>query len=131
MRNMLLLVFVLTALAFALPAISAQTVPAQPSNLDYLSKKVVFKHESHADLECKACHHSYEGEGVILKCSHAGCHDVLDRKDKSVQSLYQAFHGKGSAEVQTCVSCHKEVAKEQKDRKKELTSCIKSACHPE
>lgn len=117
--------------AFALPNLYAVDAPADGIKMAYTASPVVFNHSTHKSADCTACHHTWDGSSEVKKCTTSGCHDNMDKKDKSVHSYYQTVHGKGGA-VATCVSCHKDFVKAgNKDRKKELTSCKKSACHPE
>ncbi len=132
MRKMIVSLFVSGALVllFALPSIS-QTAPAEDITMAYLPKKtVIFKHSAHKELDCKKCHHMWEKEGDPRKCTTSGCHDVFDSKDKTEHNLYKTIHGKGSDAATGCLQCHKEEAKKNKDKKKELTGCAGSYCHP-
>lgn len=113
----------------ALPALNAADAPADGLKMEKTDKPVVFNHSTHTSEDCKVCHHTWDGSAAIKKCSDAGCHDVMDRKDKSVNSYYQALHNR-RAERPTCVSCHKDVAGKDKEMRKKLTSCRGSACHP-
>ena len=115
--------------AFALSGLMAADAPADGSELAYLpSKTVIFNHSSHAALDCAACHHKWDGSSAVQKCTSAGCHDVFDKKDATVNSLYWIIHKSGQAN--SCLNCHKETAGADKDKKKELTGCSKSKCHP-
>lgn len=114
----------------ALPAVNAADAPADGLKMAKTEKPVVFNHSTHKANECKECHHTWDGAGAIGSCSEAGCHDVMDKKDKSVNSYYQAMHNKKAAHP-TCVSCHADVAGQDQEMKKKLTSCKGSACHAE
>ena len=118
-------------MAFSMAALNAADVPADGTELAYLEKIVVFNHSTHAAQACEDCHHMWDGSSDVQGCTTAGCHDIMDRKDKTVQSFYKVIHGKGSDEVASCLSCHKEVAGKDKDLKTKLTKCKNSACHPE
>ncbi|WP_461209699.1 cytochrome c3 family protein [Desulfocurvus sp. DL9XJH121] len=113
----------------ALPALNAADAPADGLKMANTKKPVTFNHSTHKGEDCKVCHHTWDGAAPIKKCSDAGCHDKFDKKDKSKNSYYQAIHSK-KASKPTCVSCHKDVAGADKDKKKLLTGCNKSACHP-
>lgn len=81
-----------------------------------------------AEQDCVVCHHLVEGQKVFKKCSSAGCHDVLDRKDKSVHSYYRIFHDRSLEN--SCLSCHARVIKTRPEKRQALTSCVGSSCHP-
>jgi len=118
-------------LAVALPALFAEEAPKESIELAYLPDlKVQFPHDKHCSIACQECHHKWDGEGKIQSCTDSGCHDVMDKKDKTEKSFYNIIHGKGSDDVQTCLGCHREEAKKDKDKRKQLTSCRGSACHP-
>jgi hypothetical protein len=127
----------LTALACAalvcvvgLPALMAQDAPTAETIMEYFPDKVVtFKHSTHQDVECTQCHHMWDGDGPIQKCSDDGCHNSFDRKDKSVSSLYQIIHSKGET-VSSCLSCHREEAGDDRDKMREMAGCRGSVCHP-
>ncbi len=112
----------------ALPALNAADAPADGLKLAATEKPVVFNHSTHKATDCKACHHKWDGAAPIQKCNNAGCHDVMDKKDKTVNSYYQAMHNKKAAKP-TCLSCHVDAAGKDKELKKKLTSCKGSACH--
>ncbi len=113
----------------ALPVLNAADAPADGLSMAKTPKPVTFNHSTHTGDDCKVCHHTWDGAAPVKKCSEAGCHDNMDKKDKSVNSYYQAMHSKKAAKA-TCVSCHKKVAGKDKAKKKQLTGCKKSACHP-
>lgn len=118
-------------LAVALPSIFAEEAPTEAIELAYFPNlKVIFPHDKHADLQCEACHHMWDGKAAVQSCTDSGCHDVFDKKDKTEKSFYNVIHGKGTAEVQSCLGCHREEAKKNKDMRKQLTSCKGSGCHP-
>jgi len=113
----------------ALPVLNAADAPADGLKMANTGKPVTFNHSTHASVDCKACHHKWDGAGAVKKCSTAGCHDKFDKKDKSVNSYYQAIHNKKPQGTQSCLSCHKDAAGSDKDKKKALTACKGSACH--
>lgn len=121
--------------ALALPSLHAVDAP-DGIMLDHFKAEknnlvVPFNHSTHADLECTECHHMWDGSSEIQGCTTEGCHDVMDKKDKSANSWYKVTHDRRT-ELSSCVGCHKEldVVKSDKAKKKELTSCRGSACHP-
>lgn len=88
---------------------------------------VVFNHSTHKEVkDCKECHH--EGKDN-QKCSDAGCHDILDKADKSPKSYYVAIHSM-TAKKASCLACHKKAAGDDAEKKKALTGCKGSKCHP-
>ena len=132
MKKCILSVFALLVLALALPAQAAQPdVPPDGLKLDKTKQPVVFNHSTHkTDMKCGDCHHVVEGKENYGKCGNAGCHDSMDRKDKSVKGYYRAMHEKSGTKFVTCQSCHLQVAEKFPDKKKELTACKQSKCHP-
>lgn len=132
MRTLLLSSLALLVLALSIPAFAAQpAAPADGLKMEATQKKVVvFNHTTHKELKCVQCHHMVEGKETFQKCASAGCHDNMDRKDKSERGYYQAMHGKDGKNVKSCVACHTEVAAAKPDLKKELTACKGSKCHP-
>jgi hypothetical protein len=110
----------------------AAEAPKTPSKLAYFPAKVVtLKHETHKAVDCKVCHHEPDfAKGKVKKCSEKGCHDSMDKNDKSEKSLYQAFHKKGGKN-KSCLECHTaEAEKLDAEKGKALKSCAKSVCHP-
>jgi len=113
------------------PALADQpAVPVGPLNMNLTKKPVIFDHADHQQQKCGDCHHKVDGKENYQKCATAGCHDVLGNKDKSVHSYYRIAHDRKVTEIQSCLSCHVEVAKAKPDMKKALTSCVGSSCHP-
>ncbi len=118
------------AAALTVPALAEQpAVPEGPIKMEYVKKVVTFDHKDHEEIPCGSCHHPVDGKETFEKCATAGCHDKLDQKDKSVNSFYRAMHDK-KGKFQSCVACHTEEAKKNPAKKKELTSCNGSSCHP-
>jgi hypothetical protein len=108
--------------AFALPSIMASDAPAGNVFKGFEwpdGKKAVasFDHANHK-MDCKVCHHKWDGAGPIVKCTNAGCHDDFKAK-KGDRSAYNAFHDR-KAEA-SCRGCHKNM-------KKGPTKCTE--CHP-
>ena len=108
----------------------AADAPAEGIKMNAMGGKtpVVFNHANHKAYDCKECHHKWDGSSAMQPCSAAGCHDVMDRKDKTSKSYFFIIHERKKAKLSTCLSCHSEVA--TKENKKEMTGCKKSACHP-
>lgn len=115
-------------LLFALPNFAAQNGPDNVQLKYFPKKTVVFNHSSHGK-DCKVCHHKWDGAAKIQSCAVAGCHDnVTDKKLKT--GLYQAIHNKKAKNPLSCLACHKKKAGKDKAKKKMLTGCSKSKCHP-
>lgn len=120
---------VLVAVALAMPAIAARpAAPEGPMKMALTEKSVTFNHTSHASIDCGVCHHEVNGAENFGKCSAAGCHDALGAKEKGKNSYYRIAHDKKIEN--SCISCHTKAAGQDKDKKKTLTSCKGSACHP-
>ena len=132
MKQCILSAFALLVLALALPASAAQPdVPPDGLKMSKTKQPVTFNHTTHQkDMKCGDCHHVVEGKENYGKCSNAGCHDSMDRKDKSAKGYYHVMHTKEGTKFATCASCHKQTAEKFPDRKKELTACKQSKCHP-
>ena len=130
MKRIFFLGLILLVSAFALTAVAAPSVPADGLKMDKTKKPVVFNHSTHAKIDCVDCHHPVNGKESFASCSSAGCHDNLDSKDKSINSYYQAMHKAKGTQYDTCVSCHITTAGADKELKKTLAGCAKSACHP-
>ena len=113
--------------AFALPSLYAVDAPADmelhvPDGAKATKSPVPFSHKGHASLECKTCHHKWDGKGDIKGCASEGCH--TDMKDKrGDNSYYKAFHDRSET---SCMGCHKALKKAKKDTGP--TSCTQ--CHP-
>ncbi len=130
MKKMVWSIVALFVLAIAVPALAAQPeVPADGIQMKNGKKAVVFNHSTHKDITCGSCHHPVDGKEDFRKCSTAGCHDDFKAK-KGVKSLYYVMHAKKGTKFDTCVSCHAKVAGADAAKKKELTGCAKSKCHP-
>ncbi len=133
MKNQLLSgSLVALVMALAVPALAAPpAVPTGPLEMNLTKKPVIFDHAQHSKLECGACHHQVAGKENYQKCATAGCHDVLNPKDKTSRCYYRIAHNRKVADpYHTCLSCHAEVVKQLPDKKKAMTSCVGSSCHP-
>lgn len=106
------------------------SVPSDPVMMELTKKPVAFDHSFHKDRQCVECHHQVDGLEHFQKCASAGCHDVLGQKDKTVHSYYRIAHDRKVEKSYSCLKCHFEVAQAQPDKKKALTSCADSSCHP-
>ena len=131
MKKYVLAFFALCILALALPALaSTPAAPADGLKMDKTKQNVIFNHSTHKASPCVDCHHAVNGKEDYRKCSTAGCHDNMDRKDKSVNAYYRVMHNKADTKFSTCVSCHLQAAEKAPDKKKDLTACKQSKCHP-
>lgn len=92
-------------------------------------KSVFFNHDTHKEYQCVECHHLVEEKEEFRKCATEGCHD--DLKERKPPSFYGVMHAKKDVKFSTCATCHQKLAKEAPDRKKELSGCKGSKCHPE
>ncbi len=73
---------------------------------------VSFSHKGHAFIDCRTCHHMWDGNGEIKKCAAEGCHiDASQKGKKKPTSFYSAFHAKAE---NSCVGCHKMLGKAKK-----------------
>ncbi|WP_147821774.1 cytochrome c3 family protein [Salidesulfovibrio onnuriiensis] len=108
--------------AYAGVQVPADMLLAAPQAMKAQKAEVPFSHNQHAKagVECKTCHHTWDGKAEVLKCSSSGCHDQPDKKDK--MAFYKAFHGK---DEHSCVGCHK--AAKKAGNKLAPTAC--KACH--
>lgn len=137
MKKMLLLAAMFSLIAAAPALADRPDVPAD--GLDLMGskpeKKVVFNHSTHKDSDCAVCHHPVGGKENFGKCATAGCHDDLQGKKKAEGKpapLYFVVHNKKAEDMKfpSCISCHAKAAGEDAARKKELTACKDSKCHP-
>lgn len=111
------------------PCAAAPAVPDKPLELRGTKKAVLFPHVAHGKIACVDCHHLVDGKESYAKCGSAGCHDDLVEK-KGARSLYRVMHARKDTAHTTCLACHAKIVAEQPDRKKDLTGCAKSRCHP-
>ncbi|MFP4072340.1 MAG: cytochrome c3 family protein [Desulfovibrionales bacterium] len=119
--------------AFVIPSLYAVDVPADmvlkaPEGVEMKQSPVDFSHTTHADLECTACHHEWDGESEVQSCSAEGCHDIFEAKSpkdkRDPRFFYNAWHDRKS-EI-SCVGCHAALKKAG-----EATGPIGCAdCHP-
>jgi hypothetical protein len=115
-----------------------------PESVEAVRSAVEFPHSRHfISVDCKSCHHTWEGPEIIKTCTTSDCHEITVSPTKSAKSgvdpniaiLYYktAYH-------QMCIGCHKEIRIQNKKLEasfKELketltnpgpTGCI--LCHP-
>ena len=110
-----------------------------PADVDAQRSAVDFPHSAHFDFNCKACHHTWDGESAVLSCATADCHDLTAvpeegfKSGEAVRYYKTAFHG-------LCISCHKEIKVRNKNLEKSLASLKEglqrtgptgcNGCHP-
>ncbi len=115
-----------------------------PEAVEPKRSPVEFPHSRHfITIDCKTCHHKWEGPEIIKGCSTADCHDVTISPTKSAKSGSDqnlAIRYYKAAYHQMCIGCHKEIKIQNKiletslqELKEKLvapgpTSCI--VCHP-
>lgn len=131
MKKMFLTGAIALAVAVAIPALAAAPkAPADGLKMEMTTKKppVVFNHSTHKTVKCGECHHPVNGKEDYQKCATAGCHDSMDKKDKSVRGYYHVIHDKNT-KIKSCVGCHIATAGTDAAKKKDLTGCKASKCH--
>ena len=62
-------------------------------------KQVIFTHSAHAKTDCAFCHHKAVEGNIYVGCAAKGCHDNMDKKDKSEHGYYFTMHNKKSEKV--------------------------------
>ena len=106
---------------------------------------VAFPHSRHFEYTCRTCHHKWDGQSNVKRCSAADCHDQLsapppvkgaryfDYISDSIGYFKFAFH-------RQCINCHKEIEVRNAEsarsvfklstppRKTGPTGCVQ--CHP-
>lgn len=72
---------------------------------------VFFNHASHKKIECDFCHHAEPSDATspYVSCGASEeCHYIKGRKERDVQSLFQAYHDKKAE--RSCYGCHRSLA---------------------
>ncbi|OBQ54823.1 cytochrome c3 family protein [Halodesulfovibrio spirochaetisodalis] len=131
-RVMVLALAAVLCVAFAMVAYAVEA-PSGPVKMEATKKPVIFNHSTHTEYKCVECHHLVDGKENYQKCATAGCHSAAKADKKKAGSYYKVVHNKKAGKktgIATCVSCHKKVAGKDKAKKKALTGCKKSKCHP-
>ncbi|HIU17933.1 MAG TPA: cytochrome c3 family protein [Candidatus Avidesulfovibrio excrementigallinarum] len=106
-----------------------QALIAQPMKLQHTANEkrhVTLSHTAHQQYDCVFCHHKPVGDNAFVSCAVQGCHDNLDRKDKSERGYYQAVHKRDSEK--SCVGCHRKLAQSSEEFKEKFKGC--APCHP-
>lgn len=86
------------------------TLVAVPQGAGLTEPRVPFPHEAHTPaVDCGTCHHMGRVDGDPMKCSSAGCHDVVVNPETGTPEergnpryFRNAFHGPGPG----CTTCH-------------------------
>ena len=86
---------ILCALAVAglcIPALATDPTPEQKAQIEKPmtmnntgneKKQVIFTHSAHAKTDCAFCHHKAVEGNIYVGCAAKGCHDNMDKKDKT------------------------------------------------
>ncbi len=134
------------------PTFSTDKVYRATLKMDYTKKPVTFSHKVHTNLSCASCHdempqhptalvgntktrctvcHHPIGDEVVLQAC-GECHDTSDKHAEN--SYFKVIHDRNyyghDKDGVSCLGCHSSVIALQPERKKELTGCSGSACHP-
>ncbi len=115
-----------------------------PESVEPKRSLVDFPHSRHfASVDCRTCHHTWQGTEIVKKCSASSCHDVavsptISEKGSVNPDLAILYYKTGYHQM--CIGCHKEIRIQNKQLEtsfKELketltipgpTGCIQ--CHP-
>lgn len=115
-----------------------------PESVEPKRSPVEFPHSTHfASVDCRTCHHKWQGTEVITGCGTQDCHDLTvsptkSGDDRSNPDLAIRYYKTGYHQL--CIGCHKEIRAQNaqletshKELKETLTipgptSCIQ--CHP-
>ena len=115
-----------------------------PESVEPKRSAVDFPHSRHfAAVDCRTCHHTWQGTEIIKSCTTSGCHDVAVSPTKSEPGSVNpdlAIRYYKTGYHQLCIGCHKEIKVQNKQLEasfKQLkdtltvpgpTGCIQ--CHP-
>ena len=115
-----------------------------PESVEPKRSAVDFPHSTHfASVDCRTCHHTWQGTEIIKGCTTTDCHDVTVSPTKSGEGTSNpdlAIRYYKTGYHQMCIGCHKEIKIQNKQLEtsyKELkeklppfgpTGCIQ--CHP-
>jgi hypothetical protein len=115
-----------------------------PESVEPKRALVDFPHSRHfASVDCRTCHHTWQGTEIIKNCTTSACHDVavsptISEKGSVNPDLAIRYYKTGYHQM--CIGCHKEIRIQNKQLEtsfKELketltipgpTGCI--LCHP-
>ena len=99
--------------------------PITMNNSGNEKKQVVFTHSAHAKTDCAFCHHKAADGNIYVGCAVKGCHDSMDKKDKSEHGYYFMIHNKKSEK--SCMGCHQKAVAENPALKEKFKGC--NPCH--
>ena len=115
-----------------------------PESVEPKRSPVDFPHSRHfASVDCRTCHHTWQGTEPIKSCTASSCHDVTvspTKSEKGTANPDLAIRYYKAGYHQLCIGCHKEINIQNikletsyKELKETLTvpgptSCIQ--CHP-
>jgi hypothetical protein len=115
-----------------------------PDSVEPTKSSVSFPHSRHfASVDCRTCHHKWQGTEVITGCATTDCHDITvspTKTGKSASNPDLAIRYYKTGYHKLCIGCHKEIRMQNKQLEisyKELketltvpgpTGCI--GCHP-
>lgn len=115
-----------------------------PDSVEPVKTPVEFPHSRHfASVDCRTCHHKWDGTDIITGCTTTDCHDVTvspiksgtknPNSDLMIKYYKTAYHKK-------CIGCHKKIKTQNKQLEASFkgleeklppfgpTGCIQ--CHP-
>lgn len=115
-----------------------------PDSVEPKRSPVDFPHSRHfASVDCRTCHHTWQGTETIKSCTTTDCHDVAVSPTKSEKGSANpdlAIRYYKAGYHQLCIGCHKEIKIQNKQLETSLkdlnealpvpgpTGCI--LCHP-
>ena len=111
---------ILCALAVAglcIPALATDPTPEQKAQIE--------KPMTMNNTDCAFCHHKAVEGNIYVGCAAKGCHDNMDKKDKSEHGYYFTMHNKKSEK--SCMGCHQKAVAENPDLKEKFKGC--NPCH--
>ena len=129
-----LILCALAAAGLCIPALAADPTPEQKAQIEKPitmnnsgneKKQVVFTHSAHAKTDCAFCHHKAADGNIYVGCAVKGCHDSMDKKDKSEHGYYFMIHNKKSEK--SCMGCHQKAVAENPALKEKFKGC--NPCH--
>jgi hypothetical protein len=84
-----------------------------PESVEAVRSAVEFPHSRHfISLDCKSCHHTWEGPEKIKTCTTSECHEITVSPTKSAKGKIDpniAILYYKTAYHQMCIGCHKEI----------------------
>ena len=83
-----------------------------PEGVEAQRSPVEFPHSQHFGINCKSCHHKWDGGAEFLSCGTAGCHDLAEAPKKGEPD--PKFRYYKNAYHKSCIGCHKTMKAENK-----------------